>query len=100
MFNHKGFHGQRKAGRNFAVNKKTNDDLNNLEYHVPPDFNIPKGQEHCYLVIVPEEDKENNEPTDLKVKRRHKSARAFALGLKNKQTTESGMSKKERFCVY
>ena len=53
--------GARHVKSNFAqrrnfVSTDDNNDLKNLVYHCSPDVNVPPGQEHRYLLCVPEDD--------------------------------------------
>ena len=75
-----------------------NDDLNNLIFHCSPDFNIPKGQEHRNIIVIPNEDDcgenvpesklgkklpvvyDDMSKSDKTFEQRHLAARAYALG--------------------
>ena len=57
------FTGVRQAKPNFAkrrvdVSGDDNNDFDNLVYHCSPDIDVPAGQEHRFLLCVPEDEKE------------------------------------------
>ena len=77
-----------------------NNDVNNLIFHCSPDFNIPKGQEHRNIIVLPNEEDDENlhdmkcgdkmlvvsddiSKTEKTLEQRHLAARAFALGLQD-----------------
>ena len=100
------------TSRVFPKDSECYETSDEIIYHVPPDFNIPVGQEHRHIVIVPgkksdykctcsdddgpDNEKENRIPDassanvdDAFLKKRHEAARAYALGLSDKPDSKS-----------
>ena len=96
-----------ETSHDFPNDSECYDTCNDIIYHVPPEFNIPVGQEHRHIVIVPglksdyecrcsdddvsDVEKENRIPdasgtsvNDVFFKKRHEAACAYALGLSDK----------------